>query len=379
MPRRVKQSDIKPSVTRLLWGRAGARCEFAGCNKPLWKSDVTQESVALAERAHIYAASDYGPRGNAGVPTYSLNDFDNLILVCPDCHKVIDKEADGGRYTAEVLRGWKAAHESRIEQVTGITPDMGSHVVHYGAPVGELAKPLNFKMTAPALFPERYPASDRPISLEMVNTVWRDQEDGFWHIEEENLCRQFDEKLAPLITSGAVDHLSVFGFAPQPLLVKLGALITDIQESTVFQLRREPAGWGWDHNADPIRIELIRPETTEGDPALVFSISATITPERVHKVTSDDTAIWEVRAETPHNDLVRSPGHLRAFRELVRPVLDEIKKHHGQTTPVHVFPAMPVAFATELGRIRMPKADSPWVIYDQNNKRGGFVEAVRLG
>jgi hypothetical protein len=43
---------------------------------------------------------------------------------------------------------------------------------------------------------------------------------------------------------------------------------------------------------------------------------------------------------------------------------------------LHVFPAMPVSLAVELGRVRMPKADLPWLLYDQMNARGGFIRAL---
>src|SRR5262245_29100238 len=108
---------IPPAVERLLWGRAAARCEFWGCNKALWKSPVTQESVNLAQKAHIYAFSSGGARGNKGLPKKLLNDFDNLMLVCHGCHQKIDKDKDGGRYSVAVLREWKAAHERRVEIV----------------------------------------------------------------------------------------------------------------------------------------------------------------------------------------------------------------------------------------------------------------------
>jgi len=45
---------------------------------------------------------------------------------------------------------------------------------------------------------------------------------------------------------------------------------------------------------------------------------------------------------------------------------------------LHVFPAMPVSLAVELGRVRMPKADMPWLVYDQVNARGGFVRALTI-
>ena len=59
--------------------------------------------------------------------------------------------------------------------------------------------------------------------------------------------------------------------------------------------------------------------------------------------------------------------------------MGEIKEKHGQKTPLLIFPAMPVSCSIELGRIRMPKADMPWQIFDQNNKSGRFNNAIYLG
>ena len=65
-PTEVTRS-VPLGVRCLLWGRAAGRCEFAGCNKVLWKSSVTQERVNIAQKAHIYSFSDDGPRGNSGI------------------------------------------------------------------------------------------------------------------------------------------------------------------------------------------------------------------------------------------------------------------------------------------------------------------------
>jgi hypothetical protein len=40
---------------------------------------------------------------------------------------------------------------------------------------------------------------------------------------------------------------------------------------------------------------------------------------------------------------------------------------------------MPVSAAIDLGRVRMPKAEMPWCIYDHNNKSGAFVKALSIG
>ena len=39
---------------------------------------------------------------------------------------------------------------------------------------------------------------------------------------------------------------------------------------------------------------------------------------------------------------------------------------------------MPVSCAIELGRIRMPKADMPWVIYDHDVSSEEFVKSIEI-
>jgi hypothetical protein len=80
----------------------------------------------------------------------------------------------------------------------------------------------------------------------------------------------------------------------------------------------------------------------------------------------------------PNNDFTKSREQLSELRTIVRKLLDRIKARHGQNTPLHIFPAASVSVAVELGRIRMPKADTPWRIYDQINARGGFVHALDI-
>jgi hypothetical protein len=62
----------------------------------------------------------------------------------------------------------------------------------------------------------------------------------------------------------------------------------------------------------------------------------------------------------------------------MRQLLDRIKAAHGQNTVLRVFPVCSVSMAIEFGRIRMPKADMPWRLYDQVNPRGGFVSALAI-
>jgi hypothetical protein len=272
----------------------------------------------------------------------------------------------------------KAAHEQRIERVTGISPEKTSHVLLYGANIGEHRSPLNYSETTPALFPDRYPASDRAIELSVHNSSLSDRDAGFWANEAADLCRKFDRHIRAPLAEGVIRHLSVFAIAPQPLLILLGTLLGDIVPSDVYQRHREPPSWEWPSESPTPAFELRRPASLGGPPVLVFELSATVSAERIHRVLGADASIWSITVPSPHNDVTKSRRQVSEFRALLRTVLDQIKAAHGQRTVLHVFPAMSVALAVEVGRVRMPKADIPWQIYDQVNALGGFVPALAL-
>jgi SMODS-associated and fused to various effectors sensor domain len=363
---------------RGLWGKAAGRCEFAGCNQILWKSPVTQEPVNIAEKAHIYSFTGAGPRGNSGISIDILNSIENLMLVCHGCHRKIDQKRDGGRYSVRLLQQMKEEHERRIERVTGISPERTSHVLLYGANIGEHSSPLNYSETVPALFPDRYPASDRAIELSVHNSSLSDRDVGFWANEGADLYRKFDRHIRSRVAEGVIRHLSVFAIAPQPLLILFGTLLGDIVPSDVYQRHREPASWEWPLESRTPGFELRRPANLAGPPALVFELGATVAVERVHRVLGMEASIWSITVPSPHNDVTKSRRQVSEFRALVRIALEQIKAAHGQRTVLHVFPAMSVSLAVEFGRVRMPKADMPWQVYDQVNALGGFVPALSV-
>jgi hypothetical protein len=365
-------------VQCMLWGRTAGRCEFAGCNQSLWKSRVTQEQVNIAEKAHIYSFRSGGTRGNQGVAAGDLHNLANLMLVCHGCHRKIDQKRDGGRYSVRVLQQMKAAHEQRIERVTGVAPEKTSHVLLYGANIGEHSSPLTYSETAPVLFPDRYPAIDRAIELSVRNRSLSDRDAGFWSSEAEDLCRKFDRHVRAPLAEGMVRHVSVFAIAPQPLLILLGTLLGDIVPSDVYQRHREPATWEWPLKSPTPAFEFRHPANLAGPPALVFELSATVSVERIHRVLGADATIWSITVPSPHNDVTKSRHQLSEFRAVVRMALDQIKAAHGQRTILHIFPAMSVSLAVEFGRVRMPKADMPWQVYDQVNALGGFVPAIAV-
>lgn len=362
----------------MLWGRAAGRCEFGGCNRQVWRSPVTSETVNIAEKAHIWAFSEEGPRGHDGIEAGEVNSITNLMLVCHDCHRTIDRDKDGGRYSVELLQRMKREHEDRIDLVTGIDPSKKSHVLHYSAAVGDQPFLIDFMETSQALFPDRYPAENRPIDLGISNAPYQDRDADFWKVESDSLRTKFNRQVKSRLDTGESGHFSIFALAPQPLLIFLGSLLSDIQAVDVYQRHREPTGWKWPEEGVSIPFKVIEPKDMNGTPALLIALSATVSPDRIQAVLGEAASIWIVTVDEPNNDLIKTKSQLEEFRRLMRSLLDRIKSVHGDTSPLHVFPVGPVSIAVELGRVRMPKADMTWMVYDNLPSRDGFVPAIDI-
>lgn len=380
--RREADRNIKDAVRYMLWGRSAGRCQFDGCNKAVWKSEVTQEILNLAEAAHIYSFNEGGPRGNEGINLDLINDTENLLLVCRGCHKLIDDRGTEYRYQVDLLRSWKRSHEDRIELVTEIAPNKKSHVILYGAAIDNVDISVDVNQASNAMFPRRYPADRHPILLGTVGQADRDSEPDFWTTQARALKRNFQQRVAERLQAGQIQHLSVFALAPQPLLILLGTLLVDLVDADIYQRHREPnPSWSWPDHSKAVDFQVHRPEHPLAGtvPVLVLSLSANVGRERIIPSVKGTPEIWEVTADGPNNDIIKSPTDLSNFRKTVRPVFDEIKLIHGQNTPLHIFPAAPASCSVELGRIRMPKAHQPWIIYDQNNRAKRFIPVLQIG
>src|ERR1019366_7170003 len=283
-------SYISESVKIRLWGKAGGRCEYEGCNQPLWLDTLTQAQFNVAYIAHSVADRPTGPRGDPVLSEQLKSNLSNLMLMCDAHHRRINHD-DVARHPVDRLRAMKDLHEQRIELVTALGPEKRSHVILYGANIGQHNAPLSITKAADAMLPERYPAEARPISLSMANSVLRDAGELYWEVEANQLLHLVEQQVKSRLAHAEVLHFSVFGLAPQPLLMLLGYLLCDIPAAEVYHLHRDPPNWRWQDDPDVFEYGVEDPATTTATPALVFSLSATITDQRILAVLPA-AAIW---------------------------------------------------------------------------------------
>ena len=373
------RKPIPERVANLLWCRAACRCQYEGCNELLSRDSLTKKNYNGGYIAHIIAAAPDGPRGDDLLSPQLCQDFENLMLMCDKHHRLIDK-IDVSGHSIQRLVAMKRRHEEIIERLTDFKDKTESEILLFGANIGNQKVLLNYDDAFNTISHKYYPASNYGVELGLLNSGILDHRKEFWLMEQANLEANFTDKIKRKQESGTIKHLSVFGLAPQPLLILLGSLLGDIHTSEIYQLHREPKTWEWLNEEDKVIFEVIRPKKIYSTVALIFSLSATITEDRIEKVLGKESSIWTFTVNNPHNDFLRNNEQLVRFRKEVRLLLNEIKAIHGQDNVIHLFPAMPNSTAIELGRIRMFKADLPMIIYDQNfqNPNNGFYETIKI-
>jgi SMODS-associated and fused to various effectors sensor domain len=297
------------------------------------------------------------------------------MLLCAKHHKGVDVDylAD---HPEAVLLEMKAEHEDRIAIVTGMAQERAAHVLRFAADIGQRdVDAIDLHGDAARQASCRGP-NDR---YRVGRSDYADHEANYWTVQQENLRRVFARKVKERIEQKEIKQLSVFALAPQPLLIELGHLLGDIVPVTVHQRYREPPTWRWQADQPAITFQV---GDYSGSPkvaiALKLALSATVTDERIRAVLGEDVALWSLTAEKPHNDIMRRPDDLVEFKRQLRRLLDRIKAFHGEDAVINVFPALPNSAAVEVGRVRMPKADLPMHIYDQNRTVGGFIPTLRI-
>ena len=372
-----QRPSIPESVKFELWTKSGGRCEFEGCNKPLWYDGVTFAKINGSNIAHIISWTPNGPRGDEKLSKELATNINNLMLTCPIHNHLIDNKDYVEEYSVERLREMKRKHEERIKRVTAIMPNMESTIIKYSANIGSRAIIINDREVASTILPEYYPTGGvRSIDLKHC---WYDDNPHYWDIEIEHLKNVFKQQILPEINNGNIKHVSLFALAPQPLLMYLGYLFNDKYRVKTYQLNRN-GNWLWSTEQNSLEFHLVKPQLVEnGKPVLNLSISGLVNNDRISRALPNEKLdIWQLSVKNPEPDILKTKENLYHFRQRVRILLEEIKAHYKEGTVLKIFSAMPVSACIEFGRLYLPKSDMPLEIYNQVDVETGFKYAVRI-
>lgn len=101
---------------RRLFAASAGYCQNPGCAYELFV-DAADQSFHIAEMAHVIAAKDGGPRSNPKLSREERGAYENLVVLCANCHTMVDKAPDA--FPDSMMFGWKREHTNKLQGLFG--------------------------------------------------------------------------------------------------------------------------------------------------------------------------------------------------------------------------------------------------------------------
>lgn len=357
-----------------LWARTAGRCTICG-RRLLGESRTYLHSVLLAELAHNVGATggDQSPRGEHHGGEQDTEAEENLLLLCHDCHKIIDDPYHVDLFPPEKLRGIKEAFERRVEMATengGLTRTAALRV---GSNIrGTFAMASHHEVGTTLLRIDHLGLVETRRSGDFTCRISGSAGGrGYWEAGQQAL----DDVLGLVrqaLESGDVEHISIFAIAPIPLLVYLGWKLDDKTPARLFQKSRDVGvGWSWKDATSPVQFAVSFFPGAEGethDVVLTCGISSAVDPAILppELVKAPRVEIGPVGAP-PGPTLISHEESLRNFATEWRQALAEAERRCPGARRWHLVASVPVTIAVEAGRALMVDAHPPVTVYERTD------------
>lgn len=378
----MSHTSIPTKIQWQIWVQAGGRCEYRGCNVPLWKDELTLAKMNRAYLAHIIADSPGGPRGDPILSEELKSEPSNIMLLCDTHHRLIDKIAVD-EHPVALLRIYKREHEERIEQLTSLQANLRTEILLFGTRIGERRGEVNYQDACLTVLPNRYPSSEKGISIDLADVNMNELDPGFWDLVQIHIDRELDRYLGDSKgpSGKPINHLSIFALAPIPALIYLGKKLGDIRSADVYQRHRQPVGWRWRDLEDEdfkYLFEYSGPEQNNiGSPVTInLSFSNPVRNRDIEEFFGEKPHIYTLSIPHPNRNFLRSIEQLELFLNVWYKLMSSIQQAHGSNCDVHLFAAVPNSIAVSIGRSLISKVDPHLIVYEPYN--GSFKMTITL-
>lgn len=361
------RKSIPEHIKVKIWSDSAGRCQLDGCNKPLWYNGLTFADGNFAELAHIIGAKSDGPRGNNDSLKLQT-DPTNIMLLCRECHKLVDDKLNKSKYSADVLISMKKKHEERVRFLLGI-PRNQTTIITYSCKIKDRFITLDTESIYNAILPN-YPDDHHDYWLSINNKVFNPLYD--WKsatAEIDDLCNKIESKNI----NSTLYKLSIFGIGPMPLLFYLGYKLGDTISGEVYHDRREnipEERFNWNEEGNPQKLNFstsLVKKTSTKKVLITLAISDYIEKDKYEPIIDESFSVYNLSINKPNPSCITRKSDLVSFGYKFRELLNLVQKNHGKDCEIHLIPAVPASIAISAGRIILPTKDPEINLYEYLN------------
>jgi len=346
-----KRAEIPEKVKKELWIRSGGRCEL--CNKDLTNAYLSRGKAGnYSQMAHIVAYGAEGPR--AVEFAIGNNSYDNLMLLCYDCHKTIDDNPND--YSVEYLKRMKSWHCEKVKKALDmLTMDLYT-IVEYSSTVFGNNQRMSSDEINGALVEANLFCDNKKVILEDRN----DESINVINV----LGKNFDKRIRSDWDDGHSPKYCIFSFGPMYCLIKLGSLFSNYKNEIKIAIKTRKK-WILTEDKETLIYSINKPEIQKQAKEVVLELNISA-PSNETQINSYflNLDVWSITTTNPGMDIVTDLADVRHFGRVVTEVLDTIIREYSVDVTIHVVPRICNALAIQFGMSVMPKVHKNLKIYD---------------
>lgn len=386
---------------RYLCYQAGWRCQFAGCGKDLHRETLSGTPGVFSYYAHIVASSPDGPRGDALLSSKLTDDIENIILLCDECHRRIDR-VDPDRFTVDILRKMRDDSIREVRRLlNSLTYQEALPVVVMGNITAQSPR-FNPREAEEAMWTRKLRMSPQGHEHFFYNGghLHDPHSPTYWGSLFESL-RGDIPRMRRLLNGtlrgdGTKTPIAVFPLHGTSLLVLAGRVVGEGSTVTVFQFNpdrpaEEPGGkWAFDPAASPPAsgkycVKELNPHSGGDEACLLVSLTFGVDPGRLPTVLNSAAGFsmgaLEVTADasTPlGRDIIKHPRDLDDLavevERAIRKLQDEWK-----AKKVHLIVGAPASACFRIGQKLQARHHATVVCYEALPGPGSaFKETIEI-
>lgn len=372
-PKRSHSSTRRYSerTLKVLWGRSAGRCAMPECRCELFVDDSDYDPIVIiGDIAHVEAASNAGPRGNPNNGIRNRDEYDNLILLCKNCHARIDGQKR--KFSLEALRQIKFDHETWVRHQL---PERGLSRTAWTVILLQGAHPIDEQLAVTALRPD-YPENS-PYLIETCpeKEAWQNLSDYI-----STSVQTLFERSDPFNR-----RFAIFPLAPVSACINLGFCLTDRPRIKLFQYHRHAQSWDWEvarHNEPKSKLVGLPDKTIKkrGEVVVCFEISAKI--HKAHRDSIGRNVIGQVGLQVPRPSTawLRSSNQIDHIGTKAHQLFEDIQHRFPNATCWHLLVATPAPVAVRIGQAMNPTMIPPVKLYEFNRSAvPAYAHSLSLG
>ena len=339
---------------KVLWGRAAGRCAIPTCRIELLAEATEYDPVVIiGEIAHIEAASDAGPRANPSKSRRERDEYDNLILLCQNCHARLDGQKNTN--SIEYICRLRNDHEAWVR---ASLPERGKSTGGWRTIFLQGHHPFDPEHALAALTPD-FP-TNVPVFLKVdpSQNSWEHIQVALQNVVEDLL------KVDDLFTS----RLAIFPLAPVTACIAFGYYLTNRPHTKLFQFHRDQLSWSWpdEHGLTDIHLSGLPdvPRAVQGEIAICFSLSASITHNVIEPLGINFLDHIHIYTSHPSTAWLQNFNQLKELGIISRMVFERCLALYPLTTKWHIFYAGPAPGAVIMGQQINPTMSPTIQLYE---------------